>query len=204
MEKNKGLIVVSEIVKVKKRKVAWGITGAGDKIAEILEVMKDLKKQAEDVVEIEVFVSKAADTVLKFYRLEDELKRNFQKVQVELNSNSPFLAAWMQMHKYEFLLIAPATSNTVAKLANGIGDTMITNAAIMSLKAFVPVYILPTDYKESIVYTKLPNGKEMKLRVRKEEADQVRKLEAMEDVHVFESLQKLREEFLGWLKTLKQ
>jgi len=204
MEKNKGLIVVSEIVKVKKRKVAWGITGAGDKIAEILEVMKDLKKQAEDVVEIEVFVSKAADTVLKFYRLEDELKRNFQKVQVELNSNSPFLAAWMQMHKYEFLLIAPATSNTVAKLVNGIGDTMITNAAIMSLKAFVPVYILPTDYKESIVYTKLPNGKEMKLRVRKEEADQVRKLEAMEDVHVFESLQKLREEFLGWLKTLKQ
>ena len=30
-------------VKVKKLKVAWGITGAGDKIAEIIEVMKDLK-----------------------------------------------------------------------------------------------------------------------------------------------------------------
>jgi archaeoflavoprotein AfpA len=203
MEKNNGLIVMAEDVKAKKRKVAWGITGAGDKIAEILEVMKDLKKQSEDVVEIDVYVSKAADTVLKFYRLEDELKRNFPKVQVELNSNSPFLAAWMQMRKYEFLLIAPATSNTVAKLVNGIGDTLITNSAIMSLKAFVPVYILPTDYKESIVYTKLPNGKEMKLRVRKEEADQVRKLERMEDVHVLESLQKMREVFLEWLKTIK-
>ena len=192
-----------ESVKVKKRKVAWGITGAGDKIAEILEVMKDLKKQSEDVVEIEVFVSKAADTVLKFYQLEDDLKRNFPKVQVELNSNSPFLAAWLQMRKYEFLLIAPATSNTVAKIVNGIGDTLITNSAIMSLKAFVPVYILPTDYKESIVYTKLPNGKEMKLRVRKEEADQVRKLENMEDVHVLENLQKMRETFLEWLKTIK-
>ena len=192
-----------ESVKVKKRKVAWGITGAGDKIAEILEVMKDLKKQSEDVVEIEVFVSKAADTVLKFYQLEDELKRNFPKVQVELNSNSPFLAAWLQMRKYEFLLIAPATSNTVAKIVNGIGDTLITNSAIMSLKAFVPVYILPTDFKESIVYTKLPNGKEMKLRVRKEEADQVRKLENMEDVHVLENLQKMRETFLEWLKTIK-
>jgi archaeoflavoprotein AfpA len=192
-----------EAVKVKKRKVAWGITGAGDKIAEILEVMKDLKKQSEDVVEIEVFISKAADIVLKFYRLEDELKRNFPKVQVELNSNSPFLAAWLQMRKYEFLLIAPATSNTVAKIANGIGDTLITNSAIMSLKAFVPVYILPTDYRESIVYTKLPNGKEMKLRVRKEEADQVRKLESMEDVHVLENLQKMREAYLAWLKTIK-
>jgi archaeoflavoprotein AfpA len=201
--KNNGLTVMGEAVKVKKRKVAWGITGAGDKIAEILEVMKDLKKQSEDVVEIEVFISKAADIVLKFYRLEDELKRNFPKVQVELNSNSPFLAAWLQMRKYEFLLIAPATSNTVAKIANGIGDTLITNSAIMSLKAFVPVYILPTDYRESIVYTKLPNGKEMKLRVRKEEADQVRKLESMEDVHVLENLQKMREAYLAWLKTIK-
>ncbi len=61
---------------------------------------------------------------------------------------------------------------------------MLTNAAIMSLKAFRPVYILPTDYKESVVYTKLPNGKELKLRVRKEEADQVRKLETMDDMHV--------------------
>ncbi len=203
MGKNNGLIVMGESVKVKKRKIAWGITGAGDKIAEILEVMKDLKKQSEDVVEIDVYVSKAADTVLKFYRLEDELKRNFPKVQVELNSNSPFLAAWMQMRKYEFLLIAPATSNTVAKIVNGIGDTLITNSAIMSLKAFVPVYILPTDFKESIVYTKLPNGKEMKLRVRKEEADQVRKLESMEDVHVLENLQKMREVYLGWLNTIK-
>jgi archaeoflavoprotein AfpA len=189
--------------KVKKPKVAWGITGAGDKIAEILETMKDLKRRSEDAVEIDVYLSKAADTVLKFYRLEEDLKANFPKVQVEFNSNSPFLAAWMQMRKYEFLLIAPATSNTVAKLANGIGDTLLTNAAIMSLKAFVPVYILPTDYRESIVSTKLPNGKEMKLRVRKEEADQVRKLEAMEDVHVYPDLQKMREGFLNWVKTLK-
>jgi archaeoflavoprotein AfpA len=189
--------------KVKKRKVAWGITGGGDKIAEILAVMKDLKRQSEGEIEIHVFLSKAADTMLKFYQLEDDLKQNFEKVTVELNSNSPFLAAWLQIRKYEFLLIAPASSNTVAKIVNGIGDTLLTNSAIMSLKAFVPVYILPTDYKESIVTTKLPNGKEMRLRVRKEEAEQVRRLEATEDVHVLESPEKMREWFLGWLKTMK-
>jgi flavoprotein len=106
----------------------------------------------------------------------------------------------MQMRKYEFLLIAPATSNTVAKIANSIGDTLLTNAAIMSLKAFVPVYIAPTDYEEGVVYTKLPNGKEMKLRVRKEEVEQVRKLQRMEDVFVLENPQKIIAVFKEWFK----
>jgi len=187
--------MVTEEDEVKKRKVAWGITGAGDKIAEFVEVMKEIQKEYADKVEIQVFLSKAADLVLKYYRLEDDLKQNFSKVRVELNSNAPFLAAWMQMRKYEFLLIAPATSNTVAKIANGIGDTMLTNATIMSLKAFAPVYIAPTDYQEGTVYTKLPNGKEMKLRVRKEEVEQVKKLERMEDLYVLEGPQKIREPF---------
>src|SRR3990172_9287514 len=181
--------MTTEQAKVKKRKVAWGITGAGDKIAEFIDVMKQIQKEYEGTVDIHVFLSKNAETVLKYYNVETALRQNFQKVQVEINSNAPFLAAWMQIRRYEFLLIAPATSNTVAKLANGIGDTMLTNAAIMSLKAFVPVYIAPTDYEEGIVYTKLPNGKDMKLRVRKEEAEQVKKLQSMEDVHILEGPQ---------------
>jgi archaeoflavoprotein AfpA len=190
--------MTAEQVKVKKRKVAWGITGAGDKIADFIEVMKEIQKEYESTVEIQVFLSKAADLVLKYYNLETDLKQNFQKVSVELNSNAPFLAAWMQMRKYEFLLIAPATSNTVAKIANSIGDTLLTNAAIMSLKAFVPFYIAPTDYRQGTVYTKLPNGKEMKLRVRKEEVEQVKKLECMDDVFVLEGPQKIREVFKKW------
>lgn len=187
-------------IEVKKKKVAWGITGAGDKIAEFIEVMKEMKKQYEDAVEIQVFVSKAAETMLKFYNLENQVKQNFQKYTVELNANSPFLAGWMQNHKYEFLLIAPASSNSVAKIANCIGDTMLTNAASMSLKAFVPVYLVPVDYKEEILFTKLPNGKEMKLRVRKEDAEQVRKLENMENVHVLANLEKIRDVFKQWFE----
>jgi len=190
--------MATEQVKVKKRKVAWGITGGGDKIAEFIEVMKTIKKEYENVVEIQVFLSKAAEIVLKYYKLEDDVRHNFAKVSVELNSNAPFLAAWMQMRKYEFLLIAPATSNTVAKIANSIGDSLLSNAAIMSLKAFVPVYIVPTDYKEDVVYTKLPNGKEMKLRIRKEEVEPVKKLELMEDVCVLENPQKIRDVFKKW------
>jgi archaeoflavoprotein AfpA len=192
--------MTAEETKVKKRKVAWGITGAGDKIAEFIDTMKQIKREYEETVEIHVFLSKAAETVMKFYNLETTLRQSFEKVQIEFNANSPFLAAWMQMGKYEFLLIAPATSNSVAKISNGIGDTMITNAAIMSLKAFVPIYIVPTDYREGVVSTKLPNGKEMKLRVRKEEVEQVNKLKSMEDVHVLEGPKKIPDAFKEWFK----
>ncbi len=178
-----------------KRKIAWGITGAGDKIGDFIEVMKQIKKDYGETVEIDVYLSKAAETVLKFYNLETGLRQSFEKVKVEVNANAPFLAAWMQMGKYELLLIAPATSNSVAKIANGIGDTMLTNAAIMSLKAFKPVYIAPTDFKEGECVTKLPNGKEMKLRVRREEVEQVNKLLVMQDVHVVEGPEKIVEVF---------
>ncbi|MCL2359667.1 archaeoflavoprotein AfpA [Candidatus Bathycorpusculum sp.] len=191
---------MTEKKEIKKLKVAWGITGAGDKIQEIIETMKTLKQQTEDKVDIDVYVSKAADTMLKFYRLDEILKSSFPKVFVESNSNSPFLAGMVQSGKYEFLLLCPASSNTVAKIVNSISDTLLTNAALMALKAFVPVWIMPVDFKENIIFTKLPNGKEMKLRVRKEEAAQVRHLETMDDVHVFETPQKVQEGFLEWLK----
>jgi archaeoflavoprotein AfpA len=178
-----------------KKKIAWGISGAGDQITEIIQIMKEIKAQYADTLEIQVFASKAAETVLKYYQLEEEVKKNFAKYAVEVNANAPFLAASLQMHRYEFLLIAPASSNTVAKIAWGIGDTMLTNAASMSLKAFVPVYIMPVDYEEKTVVTKLPNGKDLKLRVRKEDAENVRRLEHMEDVHVLPDREKIREVF---------
>jgi len=190
--------VSDQIGKIKKRRVAWGITGAGDRIADYVQVMKELKKEYEDAVEIQVFVSKAGETVLKFYNLENEVKQDFPKFTVELNSNSPFLAAWMQTRKYEFLLIAPASSNTVAKIAYGIGDTMLTNAASMSLKAFVRVYIVPVDFEEKTVLTKLPNGKDMKLRIRREDVENVRRLELMDGMHVISDPQKIRDVFKEW------
>lgn len=178
-----------------KTKVAWGITGAGDRIAEYVKIMEEIQKEYQSTVEIHVFVSKAGETVLKFYNLENEVKQNFPKFVVEQNANSPFLAAWMQISKYKCLLIAPASSNTVAKIAYGIGDTLLTNAASMSLKAFAPVYIVPVDFEEKIIVTKLPNGEDMKLRIRREDAENVRRLQQMDGMHVLSDPQKIRDVF---------
>ena len=175
--------------------MAWGITGSGDRMAETLNVMKEIKERYKNEVDIRVFLSKAGEQVVKWYKLYDQLKQNFDRVWVELNSNSPFLAGDLEVRKYEFLLIAPSTSNTVAKIAAGISDTMLCNSAIMALKASVPVYIMPSDYKEGTVVTRLPNGTDFTLRVRREDAENTRKLASMDCVFVLEKPEDVHQVF---------
>ncbi len=179
----------------KKKRVAWGITGSGDRLLEVYEVMKKIKKQYEHNLRITVYLSKAGDMVVKYYRLFRGLQEDFDKTRVEFNSNMPTLAVQLQSGKIEFLLIAPTTSNTVAKIASGISDTLLTNAAIMALKAFVPVYILPCDYKEGVTVTQLPDGSEMKIRVRKEDVAHVKKLATMDGLYVIKIPEEIQEVF---------
>lgn len=185
----------------KKRKIAWGITGSGDRLVETVEVMKETKKKYQDDLDIAVYLSKAGDKVVKYYKLVDDLKENFDKISVEIDANSPFLAGQLQTGKFEFLLIAPATSNTVAKISMGIADTLLSNAAIMGLKAFVPVYIMPSDYKEGIIVTKLPNGRDLKLRIRKEDVEHVKKLAGMDDVLILQEPEEIHRIFRKHFKS---
>ena len=178
--------IVSKKEEKNKKRVAWGITGSGDKLVETVDSMKQLKKLYYNDVSISVYLSKAGDQVAKYYSVANDLKDNFQKVWIEINSNSPFLAGELELGKFEFLLIAPATSNTVAKISLGIADSLLSNAAIMALKGFVPVYVMPSDYQEGVTTTELPDGQTIKLRIRREDAENVKKLASMQDVFILE------------------
>ncbi|MFX0096630.1 MAG: archaeoflavoprotein AfpA [Candidatus Hodarchaeota archaeon] len=179
----------------KKKKVAWGISGSGDLLTEIVNTIIEINREYESIAEIRPYLSKAADKVVKMYKLGKILRENFDKVSVEIDSNSPFLAGQLQLGKFEFLLIAPATSTTVAKISLGIGDTLLTNSAIMALKTFVPVYIKPSDYIEGIMVTKLPKGKNLKIRVRKEDVEHVDRLRKMNGAYILEKPEEIREIF---------
>ncbi|OGD52757.1 hypothetical protein A3K81_06650 [Candidatus Bathyarchaeota archaeon RBG_13_60_20] len=168
-------------------KVAWCVTGCGDKLKETIEVMRGLKERHGESLEVEVFMSKAGAQVAKYYKVSEMLQVSFDRHWVEVDANTPFVAGRLQLGEFDAVLVAPATSNTVAKIAHGISDTLVTNAAIQALKGFVPVYVMPVDYHEGTTMTTLPNGRALKLRVRKEDADNVRKLEAMEGVRTLQS-----------------
>jgi len=179
----------------RKPKIAWGITGSGDRLEEIVDFMKKAKNIYQDCVDVRVYLSKAGGQVLKWYKLFDVLAQNFEKVYVEAGPNSPFLAGDLQVGKFEFLLIAPATSNTVAKIASGIADSLLSNSAIMALKGFTPVYILPSDYREGTVKTRLPDGRSLNVRVRREDAENSQKLARMNGLSVIENPEQILEVF---------
>jgi archaeoflavoprotein AfpA len=174
------------IVKGKRRRVAWGITGSGEKIEETVEIMEEMKEKYRKEFDIRVYVSKAGDQVLKYYNLSNTLETMFDKTWTEINANAPFLAGQIQMGNFEFLLLAPATSNTVAKISLRIADTLLTNAAIMGQKTSTPIYVMPTDFREGITTTKLPNGRDLELKITREDAQHVKNLQDMENTFVFE------------------
>ena len=179
----------------KAKRVAWGITGSGDRLVEVIEAMKQIKKQYQNEIRLTVYLSKAGNQVVNFYGLAKDLKENFDKIRVEVNSNVPTLAVQLQSGKIEFLLIAPTTTNTVAKIATGIADTLLCNATIMSLKSFVPVYIMPCDYKEGVTVTQLPDGTEMRIQVRKEDVENTKKLAAMDGLVILEKPEEIHHVF---------
>jgi archaeoflavoprotein AfpA len=168
-------------------KVAWGISGSGDRLPETIHVMKEVANRLHDRVVIQVYLSKAGFQVVKYYQVLNDLKNTFGELLTEINPNSPFLAGAIQLQKFDFFLIAPATGNTVAKISLGIADTLLCNAAIMALKSFVPVYVMPSDYQEGIMTTKLPNGQDMRLKIRKEDVAHVIRLGKMEGISVLKT-----------------
>jgi archaeoflavoprotein AfpA len=176
---------------MKPKKIAWGITGAGEKIEKTYETMINIQNIYQNDVEIFVYVSKAGKQVLKYYKLFKKIKSDFKKVWFEINSNAPFLAGDVQLHKFEFILVAPCTSNTIAKIASRIGDTLITNSVIMGQKSRVPIYIMPVDFKEGITMTKTPNGNDLILELTTDDIDCLRKVAKMNRTNVFEDIEEI-------------
>ncbi len=158
-------------------RIAWGITGCGDYLKESIEIMKELTK--EHNLDVRVYLSQAGEMVVKWYKLYNELKTGFPKTYSERSPNIPFLVGDLQLGKYDFLLIMPSTSNTAGKIAAGISDTLLSNAAAMAMKAKVPVYIFPADQTKGEITTDLPGGKKLTLTMRDVDIEAVEKLRKM-------------------------
>ena len=172
-------------------RIAWGITGSGDKILETVDFMEELIKRYN--FEAHVFLSKEGEVVLKYYKLLKEVKERFSKVSKEVGPNAPFLSGKIQLGSYDFVLIAPATANTVAKIAYGIADSLLSNSAAQAVKAYVPVYIFPVDQKAGEIVTKLPDGRDLKLRMRKADVENVEKLRQMEGITVLSTVDEIED-----------
>ncbi len=183
-------------------KIAWGITGCGDKIEEIAALMIELKRQYD--LKVDIYVSKNAMMVLKWYKLWDKLKDEFYELRTEVNSNSPFLVGKLQTGHYDLFIVAPVTANSTAKIASGISDTLITNAVSQGAKARVPIYLFPPDNKPGELETILPGGKKLTLYIREVDVENVDKIRKMKSITVLDNVQDIRKVIEDYVKTHPQ
>jgi archaeoflavoprotein AfpA len=170
------------VEKLKKniKRIAWGITGSGDQMIETYSILVDIKNRTK--VETMVFLSKEGETVMKWYHLWDKIQNDFPNFKVDAGPNSPFIAGPLQMGYYDFLLIAPATANTVAKIVYGIADTLVTNAVSQTAKGQTPIFIMPVDQKRGSVKTAAPSGRAFELTMREVDVTNSEKLAQMENI----------------------
>ncbi len=171
-------------------RLIWGITGAGDLLSETFEMVESLKTRGN--LTITAVLSKAALFVVKTYGFWGRLGNIADKILVEKNANSPFIAGDLQTGKYDFFLVAPATGNSVAKIVHGISDSLITNCVAMANKTLVPIFVLPVEQEVGKIQTILPDGSSLRLFTREVDAENTRKLINMGGITTLKSPEEIQ------------
>jgi archaeoflavoprotein AfpA len=170
------------MTRLEKLRIAWGITGAGDYLIESMSAMENVRRDLG--AEVTVLLSQGGELVVKWYRLWDGLNSSFDKVLVEKGPNVPFVAGPLQIGHYALLFISPATANTVAKIAYGIADSLISNCVAQTIKGGTPVYIYPVDQKPGSLVTIGPKGEQITITTRQIDLENTERLRKMEGITV--------------------
>ena len=165
-----------------KFKIIWGITGTGYLIKESIDLMKELQENPN--VDITVILSKEGAAVVKWYRQWLYLKEVVKKIAIEKTPNIPFYAGPLQIGNYDLFITCPVSANSVAKIAYGIADTLITNCVAQAIKGGVTAYLLPSDQDLEPITTTRPDGSPLTLKIRDIEIENIEKLRKMDGIVV--------------------
>ena len=126
----------------------WALTGSGHFLKECLALVCDLEHA-------DLFVSKAGAEVLRMYRQELALPRE-TRVYRDTSASSVTVGQFYY-GVYHTLIVAPATSNAVAKFVTGISDDLVSNVFAQSGKCRVPAVVFACDTAPELE-TEAPKG----------------------------------------------
>lgn len=119
------------------RGLAWALTGSGHDFVACLDLIQRLGP-------MDVFASRAAVEVIFLYTKDRApFPPGVRLIKDTSASAAPvgrFYHGW-----YHTLVVAPATSNTVAKLVAGISDTLVTNVFAQAGKCRIPTIVYACD-----------------------------------------------------------
>jgi dihydromethanopterin reductase (acceptor) len=173
-----------------RSRFAWCITGSGHFLEESIAL-------AVRLPQLDLFLSDAAEEVLPIYglRIEDLRPRfapGFRLLRDKTASAVP--VGMLYDDVYHTVVVAPATSNTVAKCVVGISDTLPTNMFAQAGKLGIAGIVFACD-TEPVVVTKSPHDW-VTLRPRRIELENVERLRGIDFCRVVRSPSEL-ESVLG-------
>ena len=142
-------------------RIGFAFTGAGHLLNESVQVAEKLAKDHE----VTIFLSGAAEDVLKMYGLYERVTRltggKYRELATDSNQKFSYpITGRLSLGKYDLLIVSPATANTVSKIVHGIADTLVTNAVAQAGKGAVKTLMVPVDIHSGPIDTVLPSKME--------------------------------------------
>jgi flavoprotein len=137
-----------------RAKICWVITGAGHFLSETAEFLSGFGE-----ADVDIWFTRAAREVAARYGLLEKFGSRGRAASFEGDYSSSGSIRFAG-GRYDALVIAPATANTVAKCALGIADSLASNFFAQAGKSGVPIYVLPTDMERDVVSV-TPSGKKI-------------------------------------------
>ena len=173
-----------------EQRLAWAITGSGHYLRECLELIEPLEN-------VDLFLSKAAAEIIKQYGYEHHVARVYQD-----KTASSVPVEFFYQGNYHTVVVAPATSNTVAKMVYGISDTLVTNVFAQAGKCRVPTIVFACDTAPEIE-SEAPHENMVKVYPRAIDLENMEKLKTFEQTTVAADILQLNAAIqarLAWLR----
>src|SRR3979490_1274550 len=169
------------MAKVKTPRWGWALTGSGHFFKECLAMIGQLE-------DVDLFVSRAASEVIRMYKQDLVLPKSARVFRDTTASSPPVGNFYYGV--YHTLVLAPATSNTVAKCVYGISDSLATNVFAQAGKCRVPAIVFACDTAPELE-TEAPKGM-VKVYPRRIDLENTQRLKSFAGTVVAETLIELR------------
>ncbi len=174
-------------------RLAWAITGSGHYIEECLEFMLKLNN-------VDLYLSQAGEEVLKMYGIRLNDIKDKLPVYRDKAASAPPVGLFYKGYYHTFVM-APTTSNTVAKCVVGISDSLVTNLYSQAGKCRIPSIVYPCDIAPEIETT-APGNKKVMVYPRPIDLETTEKLRSFPYTLVVDSVDALKIAVMNRLSSL--